>query len=1151
MENNIINRYGIYQCQSLVTILIVIIMLGLNFCYITAYNITPVFASSGEPPVNGTTTDTWYISDHTVRRNEWINTSNIQINDTASMDWHNIIAQINGDIIVNSTGYFNITNSTIILNGNLSNFGMVTLRNVHLKMNCSINGEYSITVFGTLYIHDWDKNELTTNDRTVVENGTTDNKFMITIKKDSSFEMLNSRLTHCGWGGSNRGLTIQANNTVIKNCVLIGNDNAIVLESPSSGNEIIGNSIQNSGTGILMDSSNKNNVSGNTISNCYYGILASQASGNNITHNTITSSTTAIEFNSASYNKVSSNTLNNNNLDGIELLGSTYNFIDHNTVSNNGDDGIDVDLNSDYNIISNNTANSNEFGTMLTNADHNFIYNNSYSNNVNVSVGVYLSSTKNRIEKNRCTGGTLGIASLMANDNQYLYNTITSNYGGVALSSSSNNDILYNQITSNTLAGIGLNSSSANNEVHYNTITGHFLYGIYVDDAGSLVNATYNWWGSWSGPKHATTNPSGTGDTVTNYVLYRPWGLYNVPPTIDVLDKTSIAEDSYYEKTYSGSDKNGDTLTWNVTTNASWLQWGENNITLFGYTSNAFVGVYWVRVNLSDGVDGYDEHYFNLTVTNIEPIIKTTNINIAKEEVYYYNDYDSTDDGSGTITWGLETGAGWLTLDPITGVLNGTPGNSDVGELWVNISVDDGFGALTWTKFILIVQNTNDPPVITSGDNHTATEDALYNVQYQAIDIDPTNDVLTWGMRTDAKWLNLGQSTGQLSGTPENKDVGEYWINISVSDGNGGIDWSNFSLTVINVNDPPMITTTDIEIIQEDILYYTDYNATDLDPTNDVLTWQLATNAKWLGFDTTTGVLSGVADSVDVGEYWVNVSVSDGQGGIDWHNFTLEVVSIGNEQPVISTINIITAKVGKLYTVTYSATDDLTPASELEWTMNTNASWLTFDKVSHTLSGTPQVQDIGTCWVKITVTDEHGAYSFTNFTITVTQDVVPNNTPNLANAGISPSSGNTETEFTFSVTYTDADNDPGDVMLWLDGQQNSMNPDPNDNDYTDGVKYTFQTILTKGKHSYYFTASDGRSDAVTTDNTPLSPSTAWLTPDVEEIKDDKSDDDGEAGPDLTLYLIILIVVIIIILVLAFIFKGKKDNVTTQDEMIEE
>ncbi|MBK9302477.1 MAG: right-handed parallel beta-helix repeat-containing protein [bacterium] len=54
-----------------------------------------------------------------------------------------------------------------------------------------------------------------------------------------------------------------------------------------------------------------------------------------------------------------------------------------------------------------------------------------------------------------------------------------------------------------------------------NTFTGN-TEGVQNTTA-SVLNALNNWWGSASGPFHATTNPGGTGDPVTDNVNYRPW----------------------------------------------------------------------------------------------------------------------------------------------------------------------------------------------------------------------------------------------------------------------------------------------------------------------------------------------------------------------------------------------------------------------------------------------------------------------------------------------------------------------------------------------------------------------------------------------------------------------------------------------------
>jgi hypothetical protein len=67
-------------------------------------------------------------------------------------------------------------------------------------------------------------------------------------------------------------------------------------------------------------------------------------------------------------------------------------------------------------------------------------------------------------------------------------------------------------------------------------------------------------------------------------------------------------------------------------------------------------------------------------------------------------------------------------------------------------------------------------------------------VTYRATDVDPTSDVLTWILATNASWLSIDAGTGILSGTPASS--GTFWVNVTVSDGNGGVDWSYFNLTV-------------------------------------------------------------------------------------------------------------------------------------------------------------------------------------------------------------------------------------------------------------------------------------------------------------------------------------------------------------------
>ncbi|MCK5562190.1 MAG: hypothetical protein KAJ51_16445, partial [Thermoplasmata archaeon] len=163
----------------------------------------------------------------------------------------------------------------------------------------------------------------------------------------------------------------------------------------------------------------------------------------------------------------------------------------------------------------------------------------------------------------------------------------------------------------------------------------------------------------------------------------------------------------------------------------------------------------------------------------------------------------------------------------------------------------------------------HNPPQITTADVNTATEDTLYSVDYDAAlsSYPPDNYIDYWTVTSNGSgWLSI-DSNGVLSSTPSNDDLGTYWVNVTVTDIYGGTHSHNFSLTIFNVNTPPYITTPNDPTAVEDILYSVDYDATDPDPTGDIISWNYTTNATWLNFNKLTSVLYGKPSNYDVGTY--------------------------------------------------------------------------------------------------------------------------------------------------------------------------------------------------------------------------------------------------------------------------------------------
>ncbi len=96
---------------------------------------------------------------------------------------------------------------------------------------------------------------------------------------------------------------------------------------------------------------------------------------------------------------------------------------------------------------------------------------------------------------------------------------------------------------------------------------------------------------------------------------------------------------------------------------------------------------------------------------------------------------------------------------------------------------------------------------------------------------------------------------------------------------------------------------------------------------------------------------------------------------------------------------------------------------------------------------------------------------------------VLNSAPVMSSTGVAPASGTITTNFTFSTTYTDADNDaPTAIQISLDGgaSQNMTKKAGEGSDYTIGVIYEYSKagIIKGSGHTYQVSASDGTDSAI-------------------------------------------------------------------------
>ncbi len=552
-----------------------------------------------------------------------------------------------------------------------------------------------------------------------------------------------------------------------------------------------------------------------------------------------------------------------------------------------------------------------------------------------------------------------------------------------------------------------------------------------------------------------TFSDAGWDFSIWNIVEGRTYPYLDYLEYPDPVIITENVEDAYEDTLYSvhytsSSDLPGQTYsTWALTTDAAWLIMNTNG-TLSGTPLNSHVGIYHVKITCTDARQVSVSTEFDLTVhnTNDAPMITSTPDGNATEDLLYStqlvaSDIDPTND---TFTWNLVTGPDWLTMDPGTGWLNGTPENDDVGTYVVNVSVSDGNGAWDWLKFTVTVENTNDDPTITTIPPGAVNEDSVYSIYFEAGDIDPVSTSFHWSMETDASWLAL--TGNHLHGNPKNGDVGSYWVNISVRDGHGGSDWLNFTVSVINTNDNPVFTFTPDTIATEDLLYSSLLSAVDPDPTSDDLIWALETGPSWLSMDSNTGWLNGTPTNDHVGPHSINVSVKDGNGGVDWKEFTITVENTNDDPEITTRTPPSTVNEDSEYSVHFSAVDiDPTPTT-FQWSMETNATWFSLD--GNHLHGTPTNDDVGLFRVNITLRDGDGGSDWREFIVEV---INTNDNPYFTVDSLPAATEDEEYEYTLEAEDQDPTNDEltwdlisGPAWLTIDHETGILTGTPtNDN----------------------------------------------------------------------------------------------------------
>ena len=215
----------------------------------------------------------------------------------------------------------------------------------------------------------------------------------------------------------------------------------------------------------------------------------------------------------------------------------------------------------------------------------------------------------------------------------------------------------------------------------------------------------------------------------------------NMPPEIDGIPATNVIVGNNYSFTPSGSDPDGDLLTYSIANRPTWATFNSASGRLSGAPNAGNIGTNSnIAITVSDGVLTSSLPAFSITVAaaNSAPqITGTPDTNVTVGQNYLFTPTASDVDGD-QLTYSIQNRPGWGQFNTSTGALSGSPQSGDVGSYAnITISVSDGSLTNSLTGFAITVNQISTgsatlswiPP--TENDDGTPLTDlAGYKIYY-------------------------------------------------------------------------------------------------------------------------------------------------------------------------------------------------------------------------------------------------------------------------------------------------------------------------------------------------------------------------------------------------------------------------------------
>jgi RHS repeat-associated protein len=305
-------------------------------------------------------------------------------------------------------------------------------------------------------------------------------------------------------------------------------------------------------------------------------------------------------------------------------------------------------------------------------------------------------------------------------------------------------------------------------------------------------------------------------------------------------------------------------------------------------------GSYTLQLLVKDGVVESLADTVTITTLNSKPVaLAGADQTVALNQLVNLDGQNSTDADGDTLTY-----AWTLTTKPtgsIATLLNPTSPQPSftadkAGTYVAQLIVNDG--TVDSDPATVTISTLNSKPVANAGPDQTVPFNSLVKLDGSA-SADADNDTLTYAWSFTAKPVGsnailTGNTTAEPSFTGD--VAGTYVVELIVNDGKESGAPDTVSITVepaVPVNTPPIFTSIPVAQATEGQGY--SYQVTVIDGNSDALTYALINNPPQNMTITSTGLITWIPSSTQVGDFPVTVTVTDNKSAPVEQSFIITV----------------------------------------------------------------------------------------------------------------------------------------------------------------------------------------------------------------------------------------------------------------------